>query len=132
MEIRFWLIALLTVIYIYMGTEKTNGYKKVKEDQYIPRNYKLSDKIFYRVTKQKYLRCREYWIQRIALIHFMVYTVILLISYGVTTVLNIEYSIGYKKFLISYYFMLAFTPLLIDAGMWIYIRKKKKDFRNSQ
>ena len=131
MEISFWLVALVTIMGLHMGIEKTNGYEKAEEDEWFPTQYRLSNQIYYHFTKQKYLRFKEYWQLRISTVHFVVYTLILFSSYIATTIMRIEYSLGYKKFLMCYYFVLAFSPLLIDVIMWVWIRIiKNKRSRN--
>ena len=122
MEISFWLVALVTIMGLYMGIKKTNGYEKAEEDEWFPKQYRLSNQIYYYFTKQKYLRFKECWQLRISTLHFVVHTLILFSSYIVTTIIGIEYSLGYKKFLMCYYFVLAFSPLLIDVIMWVWIR----------
>ena len=105
-----------------MGIKRTNGYENVEEDEYFPKQYRLSNRIYYHFAKQKYLRFKEYWQLHISTVHFAVYTLILFSSYIATTIMKIEYSLGYKRFLMCYYFVLAFSPLLIDVIMWVWIR----------
>jgi hypothetical protein len=126
MEKGFWITALFTTVGLIFSTEKRNGYEYLEEDLFLPRYYRKSGKLFKLLFKQDFLRFGVYWKQTITKLNFGFYSMILLIGCIIPIGPESIYFQKYKLFLAIYFFILAFTPMIVDVVIWIYVKYKKQ------
>ena len=125
MELEFWIGAFIVTLGLFLSSEQQNGYQHLEEDIYLPQYYKKSGKIFKKIFKQEYLRFRVYWIQKITLLNFVIYTIILFVGYVMRVKFDFTYSYNYKLFLVIYFLVWATLRLPIDFLVWIYVQYQK-------
>ena len=121
MEKEIWLVALLGVFGLLLGTGQTNGYRDREEDLYFPQHYRKAGRLHrFMFKEQEYLRFSVYWTQKLIWFNFTIYSVFLLI--GSRTKFNISDAYEYKMLLFIFLCVMIFSTSIVDILIWIYVR----------
>ena len=121
MEKEIWLVALLGVFGLLLGTGQTNGYRDREEDLYFPQHYRKAGRLHrFMFKEQEYLRFSVYWTQKLIWFNFTIYSVFLLI--GSRTKFNISDAYEYKMLLFIFLCVMIFSTSIVDIFIGIYVR----------
>lgn len=121
MEKEIWLVALLGVFGLLLGTGQTNGYRDREEDLYFPQHYRKAGRLHrFMFKEQEYLRFSVYWTQKLIWFNFTIYSVFLLI--GSRTKFNISDAYEYKMLLFIFLCVMIFSTSIVDILIGIYVR----------
>ena len=120
-ELEIWLVSMVVVFGLLLGTGQTNGYRDREEDLYFPQHYRKAGRLHRVMFKeQEYLRFSVYWTQKLIWFNYAWYSLLLLIGYR--TKFNISDYESYRMVLTVCFFVMVFSTSIIDVLIWIYVR----------
>ena len=120
-ELEIWLVSMVVVFGLLLGTGQTNGYRDREEDLYFPQHYRKAGRLHrFMFKEQEYLRFSVYWTQKLIWFNFTIYSVFLLI--GSRTKFNISDAYEYKMLLFIFLCVMIFSTSIVDILIWIYVR----------